>query len=101
MRRFFAWNSQGVSRAPIARAIKELICESILEVVFLLETKSKPPRIGKINSKLKFVDFHYVESSGCSGGLALFWRLGVDLEVVYSDINLIVAFIYSGPPNTH
>ena len=32
----------------------------------------------------------------------LFWRLGVDLEVFYSDIkNLIAALIYSDPLNTH
>lgn len=64
------------------------------------ETKSKSPRICKINSKLKFVDFHYVEPSGRSGGLALFWRLDVDLEVLYLDINLIASLIYSNPPNT-
>ena len=41
-----------------------------------------------------------MEPSGRSGGLALFWRLGVDLEVVYSDLNLIVALVYSNPPNS-
>lgn len=64
------------------------------------KTKSKPPRIGKINSKLKFGDFLCVEPSRHFGGLALFWRLGVNLEVVYSDINLITALIYFDPPNT-
>ena len=65
-----------------------------------METKSKTPRIGKINSKLKYVDFHCVEPSRRSGGFALFWRLGVDLEVVYSDLNLIAALVYSDPPNS-
>nr|POE51180.1 hypothetical protein CFP56_49397 [Quercus suber] len=98
--RTFAWNCEGAGRAPTVRAIRELIHESNSEVVFLSETKSKTPRIGKISSNLKFVDFHCVEPSGRSGGLALFWRLGVDLEVVCSDINPIAAFIYSDPPNT-
>jgi len=98
--RTLAWNCWGAGRASVARAIWELIRESNPEVVFLSETKSKTPRIGKINSKLKFVDFHCVETSGHFGGLALFWRLGIDLEVVYSDINLIAALIYSDPPNT-
>ena len=65
-----------------------------------MEAKSKTPRIGKINSKLKYVDFHCVEPSRRSGGFALFWRLGVDLEVVYSDLNLIAALVYSDPPNS-
>ena len=98
--RTLAYNYRGAGRAPTARAIRELIHESNPEVVFLSETKSKTPRIGKINSKLKFVDFHCVEPNGRFGGLALFWRLGVDLEVVYSDINLIAALIYSDSPNT-
>ena len=95
-----AWNHRGVGTASTNRAIRELICESNPEVVFLSETKSKTPRLGKINSKLKFVDFQCVEPSGRSGDLALFCRLGVDLEVVYSDINLIAALIYSDPPNS-
>ncbi|KAK9990203.1 hypothetical protein SO802_025188 [Lithocarpus litseifolius] len=98
--RTLAWNYWGASRASTARAIREMICESNPEVVFLSKTKSKTPRIGKINSKLKFVDFHCVEPSGRSGGLALFWRLSVDLEVVYSDINLIAALINSDLPNS-
>ena len=98
--RIFAWNCRGAGRTSTIRAIRELIRESNPELVFLSETKSKTPRIGKINSKLKYVDFHYVEPSGCFGGLALFWRLGVDLEVVYSDLNLIAALVYSDPPNS-
>nr|POE75985.1 hypothetical protein CFP56_23447 [Quercus suber] len=35
---------------------------------------------------------------GRAGGLALFWSLGVELEVVYSDKNVISALVYSDPP---
>ena len=98
--RTLAWNCRGAGRASTVRAIRELIRESTPEVVFLSETKSKTPRIGMINYKLKYVDFHCVEPSEHSGGLALFWRLGVDLEVVYSDLNLIAALVYSDPPNS-
>ena len=38
-----------------------------------------------------------VDSNGSSGGLALFWRLGVELEVVFFDRNMIVALVYSDP----
>ena len=34
---------------------------------------------------------------GKAGGLALFWRMGVDLEVVFFDGNVIAALIYSDP----
>ena len=98
--RTLAWNCRGAGRTSTVKAIRELIRESNPELVFLSETKSKTPRIGKLNSKLKYVDFHCVEPSRRSGGLALFWRLGVDLEVVYSDLNLIAAIVYSDPPNS-
>ena len=38
-----------------------------------------------------------MDAKGKAGGLALFWRMGVDLEVVFSDDNAIVALIYSDP----
>ena len=41
-----------------------------------------------------------MEPIGRAGGLALFWRLRVELEVVYFDKNMITAFVYSGPPNS-
>ena len=31
---------------------------------------------------------------GKAGGLALFWKLGVHLEVVYSDNHVIAAMVY-------
>ena len=53
----------------------------------------------RICDRLKFVDSWCVDSVGKSGGLALFWRMGVDLDVVFSDKNMIVALVYSDPPD--
>ena len=36
-----------------------------------------------------------MDANGRAGGLALFWRLGLELEVVYSDRNVITTLIYS------
>uniref|UniRef100_A0A7N2L3I4 Reverse transcriptase n=1 Tax=Quercus lobata TaxID=97700 RepID=A0A7N2L3I4_QUELO len=38
--------------------------------------------------------------AGRASGLALFWSLGVELEVMYSDKNMITALVYSDPPNS-
>ena len=38
-----------------------------------------------------------MEANGRAGGLALFWRMAVDLEIVYSDSNVIASLIYSDP----
>ena len=80
--RTLAWNCRGAGRAPIVRGLRELIRESNLEIVFLSETKSRSPRINKIKSRLKFANYYCVEPVGRAGGLALFWSLRVELEVV-------------------
>ena len=93
--RALAWNCQGACRAPTIRAIRELIRESYPDLVFLSETKLKSTSIDKIKSKLNFFDSYCVDAMGKAGGLALFWRMGVDLEVVFFDGNVIAALIYS------
>ena len=95
--RALAWNCQGACRAPTIRAIKELIHESNPDLVFLSKTKLKSTRVDKIKTKLKFFESYCVVALGKAGCLALFWRMGVDLEVVFFDGNVIVALIYSNP----
>ena len=79
------------------RALKELIHGASPNIIFLSETKIKTPKVRRICDRLKFVDSWCVELVGKSGSLALFWRMGVDLEVVFSDKNMIVALVYSDP----
>nr|POE54654.1 hypothetical protein CFP56_47295 [Quercus suber] len=92
-----AWNCRGIGRDSKVRALKELIRALNLDLVFLSETKIQSPRINRIKTCLNFFDYFYVEANGRAGGLALFWRMGVDLEIVYSDSNVIASLIYSDP----
>ena len=96
--RTIAWNYRGAGRAPTVRALKELIRESNLDLVFLSKTKIKSKRINMICDRLMFVDSWCVDANGLSGGLTLFWRSGVDLEVAFSNKNMIVALVFSDPP---
>lgn len=41
-----------------------------------------------------------MEPTGRASGLALLWSLGVELEVMYSDKNMITTLVYSDPPNS-
>ena len=93
-----AWiNCRGLGRDSKVRALKELIRASNPDLVFLSETKVKSPRINRIKTHLNFFDCFYVEANGRAGGLALFWRMVVDLEIVYSYSNIIASLIYSDP----
>ncbi|KAF3951928.1 hypothetical protein CMV_022471 [Castanea mollissima] len=82
------------------RALKALIREESLDVVFLAESKSKSRKIEKIRSRIGFVDKYCVDPVGKSGGLAIFWKAGVDLEIVYSNKNVIASLVYSDPPSS-
>ena len=84
-----AWNCRGIGRDSKVRALKELIRASNPNLVFLLETKVKYPSINRIKTHLNFFDCFFVEANGRAGGLALFWRMVVDLEIVYSYSNII------------
>ena len=65
--------------------------------MFLSETKIQSPRINRIKIRLNFSDCFYAEANGQARGSVLFWRMGVDLEIVYSDSNVIASLIYYDP----
>ncbi|XP_065629740.1 uncharacterized protein LOC136067578 [Quercus suber] len=74
------------------------VLEQSKMVTLLQNDGTSLEKINKLCNRLKFVDSWCVDSNGKSGGLALFWRLGVKMEVVFSDRNMIVALVYSDPP---
>ena len=98
--RTLAWNCQGAGRAPAIRDLKALIREESLDVVFIAESKSKSCRIERIRSSIGFVDKFCVDPVGKSGGPAIFWKAGVDLEIVYFDKNVIASLVYSDPSSS-
>uniref|UniRef100_A0A2N9ET81 Reverse transcriptase domain-containing protein n=2 Tax=Fagus sylvatica TaxID=28930 RepID=A0A2N9ET81_FAGSY len=98
--RLLAWNCRGIGKAPTVRALKALARDNSPDLVFLSETKSNVQKINKIRVSLNYVDSFCVESSGKAGGLALFWKQGVDFEVVYSDVHIIAGLVYSDPPGS-
>ena len=96
--RILSWNCRGVGRAPTVRALKALVWYKGSDVLFVAETKVKSPKIDMLKRGMGFPFCFCVDSVGKSGGLALFWKMGVELEVVYFDNNLIVALVYSDLP---
>ena len=98
--RLLSWNCLGAGRALTVRAFKALVRYEGLEIVFVSETKAKSPKLEKLKIGLGYPNFFGVDCSGKVEGLALFWRLGVELEVVYADKNCIAALIYSDLPET-
>jgi hypothetical protein len=98
--RLLAWNCRGVNKASTVRVLKILNRECSPDILFLAETKASVQRIDTIKESLGFVECFCVEANGSAGGLALFWKKGVELEVVHSDHQVISALIYSDPPSS-
>jgi hypothetical protein len=97
--RLLSWNCRGIGRAPTARSLKALVRDEGPDVLFLAETKVSSPRLEKLKVGMGFSNFFCVDSEGKAGGLAIFWKLGVELEVVFSNSHIIAALVYSDPPD--
>ena len=97
--RLMSWNYRGVGRAPTARSLKALVRDESPDVLFLAETKVKSPKLEKLKVGMGFANFFGVDRIGKAGGLAIFWKLGVELEIVFSNSHVIAALVYSDPPD--
>ena len=95
--RILSWNCQGASRAPTVRALKALARGEVPDVLFLAKTKVKSPIIDHMRSKMGFYGSYYVDAIGKAGGLALFWKVGVKLEVVFENKYVLASLVYSDP----
>ena len=75
------WNCQGLGNPRSVGALRNIVRRWDPEVVFLSETKIRVAGMKRIKMKLGFVNGLYVQSQRKSGGLALFWRKDVNLEI--------------------
>uniref|UniRef100_A0A2N9GA62 DUF4283 domain-containing protein n=1 Tax=Fagus sylvatica TaxID=28930 RepID=A0A2N9GA62_FAGSY len=60
------------------------------DVLFVSETKVYSPKMEKLKFQMGFANCFAVDSRGRAGGLALFWKMSVKLEVMLGDFNNIV-----------
>ena len=75
-----AWNCRGLGNGPAIRGLLNLQKEDP-DVLFLSETKMDRRRIEGLRWKLGLINLVVKDCDGKSGGLAIFWRKGVDLQL--------------------
>ena len=64
-------------------------------MLFLSKTKINSPKVDRLKRSLGFANSFSPDCVGKAGGLALFWKLGVDLEVIFANRFVMAALVYS------
>ncbi|XP_043687688.1 uncharacterized protein LOC122638901 [Telopea speciosissima] len=87
--KFLSWNCQGVGRPLTVRFLSQLSGVDRPDVVFLMETKCKRPRLEIIRRRLHMDHLFTVELIGLSGGLALLWRNPIVIDILSSSPRIL------------
>lgn len=87
------WNCRGIGATSTVKELKDIIFKFKPQVVSLSETKEKCSKLHNLKRRLHFDDTYVVDCIGKFGGLCLFWKRSVKVEVIYSDNNVIHSYV--------
>jgi exonuclease III len=76
-----SWNCRGVGSPGRVRDLYQLVKENHPNILFLLETKCQKNKLVLLRVKMGYGGFFVVDLVGRNGGLVLFWRDDVNLEI--------------------
>lgn len=79
--KLITWNCRGLGNRPVVRGLLELQKQEEADILFLCETKMGKRKIEKFRWMLGLTNMVFKECVGKSGGLALFWRKEVNLNL--------------------
>jgi hypothetical protein len=79
--KIIAWNCRGLGNGPAVRGLLNIQKEENPDILFLSETKLDRSRIEGLRWRLGLTNLVVKDCKGRSGGLALFWRNGVDFQL--------------------
>ena len=91
-----SWNCQELGNPQTVNTLKKVIWLEDLNLVFLMKTKSDEEWVKIARNQCGFKDSHVVPSDGLKGGLALFWKSDIKVDVLNSSLSFIDALIKGG-----
>lgn len=84
-----SWNCRGFGNLRTVNALKNVVKQEEPTIVFLVEMKSDLEWMIKVRDLCKFKNGLIVPSRGKSGGLAMFWKEGIKLDIqTYSNSHI-------------
>lgn len=84
-----SWNYRGFGNLRTVNALKNVVKQEEPTIVFLVEMKSDLEWMIKVRDQYKFKNGLIVSNRGKSGGLAMFWKEGIKLDIqTYSNSHI-------------
>ena len=76
-----SWNCRRLGNLQTVKALEKVIKQEEPKIVFLMETKSDREWIVKVRDKCNFKNGLMVPSRGNSGGLAMYYKEDIKLDI--------------------
>jgi exonuclease III len=76
-----AWNCRGLGNGPAVRGLLELQKSEEADILFLSETKLNKRRMERFRWMLGLTNMLVHKGGGKGGGIAVFWRRGIDISL--------------------
>ena len=95
-----SWNCRGLGSSLAVRTLTDEVKAKDPLLVFLAETKAGESRLKGVRNKIGYTQGITVPSDGRSGGLALMWREGSDIDFKGCSNSHIDVVVHGGSAST-
>ena len=93
---YISWNCRGLGQPRAIPELTALVRKYSPSILFLMETKAKEPFLKNLKTKLHLDNVFIVPRVNSGGGLALYWKNGIDLHVLDASPTFIDAVVNPG-----